>query len=317
MAQADGVVANGSGSAVRADINAQLAAAFTNHSGATQPATTYAYQNWTDTSSGTLKIRNSANSGYISLRSTDGKVIVPDGTASLPGIYFSNNVDVGIFRSTLAGTPATGALAFTLDGVAHAIFGRTLESQTNAFVFGPAAYRATALNPSNGNNDATVAGVCIANDGPVHIGSYAERPVTINMMNTTGKLVLFRKDGQEVGDIRTDGTGISTISQSDYRLKENIVSLTGSKDRLNSLVPCKFNFITQPDKTVDGFIAHEVESAVPEAVFGVRDAVDSDGNPDYQGLDTTKLIPLLTSALQEAFAEIAALRTRVETLEAG
>jgi len=49
MAQADGVVANGSGSAVRADINAQLAAAFTNHSGTTQPSTTYAYQNWVDT----------------------------------------------------------------------------------------------------------------------------------------------------------------------------------------------------------------------------------------------------------------------------
>lgn len=313
MAQADGVVANGSGSAVRADINTQLAAAFTNHSGATQPSTTYAYQNWTDTSSNILKIRNSANSGYVSLRGTDGKVIAPDGTAAAPSIYFSSNTDVGIFYNSLS----SGSLSFTRNGVAHAVFGRTLESQTDAFVFGPAAYRATAQNPTNGNNDSTSAGVCIANDGPVHIGTYAERPVTINMMNTTGKLVLFRKDGQEVGDIRTDGTGISTISQSDYRLKENIVSLTGSKDRLNSLVPCRFNFITQPDKTIDGFIAHEVEAAVPEAVFGVRDAVDRDGNPDYQGLDTTKLIPLLTSALQEAFAEIAALRTRVETLEAG
>ena len=314
MAQASGTVSNGSGSAVRQDINGQIAAAFTNHSGATQPAETFEYQTWADTSANILKLRNSANNGYIDLRTiNDGKVIAPDGAAATPSIYFSSNTDVGIFYNSLS----SGSLSFTRNGVAHAVFGRTLESQTDAFVFGPAAYRATAQVPTNGNNDATSAGVCIANDGPVHIGSYAERPVTINMMNTTGKLVLFRKDGQEVGDIRTDGTGISTISQSDYRLKENIVGLTGSKDRLNSLVPCKFNFITQPDKTIDGFIAHEVEAAVPEAVFGVRDAVDKDGNPDYQGLDTTKLIPLLTSALQEAFAEIAALRTRVETLEAG
>ena len=328
MAQADGVVANGSGSAVRADINAQLAAAFTNHSGTTQPATTYAYQNWVDESSGVLKIRNKQNGSWIDLRrvfkSSDddntafqGSVIVPDGSASEPSIYFSSNTDTGIFRSTIDGTPAGGALAFTLDGSAHAIFGRELENQENAFVFGPAANRATAQNPTNGNNDSSVAGVCIANDGPVHIGTYAERPVTINLMNTTGKLVLFRQDGTEVGDIRTDGTVINIVGESDYRLKENIVSLTGSKDRLNSLVPCKFNFIRRPDKTYDGFIAHEVEAAVPEAVFGVRDAVDSDGNPDYQGLDTTKLIPLLTSALQEAFAEIAALTARVETLEAG
>lgn len=73
MAQADGVVANGTGSAVRADINGQLAALFTNHSGSTEPATTFAFQTWADTNTNTLKLRNSANDGWIQLARLDGQ----------------------------------------------------------------------------------------------------------------------------------------------------------------------------------------------------------------------------------------------------
>ncbi len=73
MAQADGVVANGTGSAVRADINGQLAALFTNHSGSTAPATTFAFQTWADTNTNTLKLRNSANDGWIQLARLDGQ----------------------------------------------------------------------------------------------------------------------------------------------------------------------------------------------------------------------------------------------------
>ena len=316
MPQADGVVANGSGSAVRADINAQLAAAFTNHSGTTQPSTTYAYQNWVDTSSNIIKIRNSANNGYISLRGTDGKVIVPDGTAGAPSLYFSSNTDVGIFYNSLS----SGSLSFTRNGVAHAVFGRTLESQTDAFVFGPAAYRATALNPTNGDNDTTVTGVCIADDGTVHIGTYNERSVTLNLMGpggTTGQMVRFNFNGAAKGSITYNGTGIAYNTSSDYRLKENVVALSGAKDRLNQLRPYRFNFIYKADQTVDGFLAHEAQEVVPEAITGIKDATFADGSPDYQGIDQSKLVPLLTAALQEAFAEIAALTARVETLEAG
>lgn len=76
MAQADGVVANGSGSAVRADINTQLAAVFTNHSGATQPSDIKQHQFWYDESADILKIRNDADTDWISLREADGKVIL-------------------------------------------------------------------------------------------------------------------------------------------------------------------------------------------------------------------------------------------------
>ena len=73
MAQADGVVANGTGSAVRADINGQLAALFTNHSGSTAPATTFAFQTWADTNTNTLKLRNSSNDGWVQLARLDGQ----------------------------------------------------------------------------------------------------------------------------------------------------------------------------------------------------------------------------------------------------
>lgn len=115
-------------------------------------------------------------------------------------------------------------------------------------------------------------------------------------------------------------TGFTAINasafnvSSDYRLKENIVPLDGALDRLASLPVHRFNFIEDimghgDGVTVDGFLAHEVANVVPEAVTGEHDAVDDNGNPVYQSIDQSKLVPLLTAALQEALG-------RIETLEA-
>ena len=113
--------------------------------------------------------------------------------------------------------------------------------------------------------------------------------------------------------VSTNSTGYNTSS--DYRLKENVVDLDGAADRLAQIPVHRFNFITDPDTTVDGFLAHEVQAFVPEAITGEKDAVDADGNPDYQGIDQSKLVPLLTAALQEALQKIDALEARVATLE--
>ena len=72
--------------------------------------------------------------------------------------------------------------------------------------------------------------------------------------------------------------------------------------RLKTLKPYRFNFKTDASTTVDGFFAHEV-TAVPEAITGTKDEVDSDNNPVYQGIDQSKLVPLLTASLQEAIAK--------------
>jgi len=124
-----------------------------------------------------------------------------------------------------------------------------------------------------------------------------------------------RTSGAIVGSISTNGSTTSFNNSSDYRLKENITEVTDGIARLQRLKPSRFNFIIDPNTTVDGFIAHEVQEVVPEAVTGEKDAINSDGNPIYQGIDQSKLVPLLTAALQEAIGEIESLKARVAALE--
>ena len=114
--------------------------------------------------------------------------------------------------------------------------------------------------------------------------------------------------GTAVGQIDHGQSTTQYRTSSDYRLKENAVAISDGITRLKTLKPYRFNFIAEPDKTVDGFYAHEV-TAVPEAISGTKDEVDSDNNPVYQGIDHSKLVPLLVAAVKE-------LITKVEALEA-
>jgi hypothetical protein len=125
----------------------------------------------------------------------------------------------------------------------------------------------------------------------------------------------FKNPNGFVGYILTNGSATSFVTSSDYRLKENIVPLTGAVDRLNQLQVHRFNFIADPETTVDGFIAHEAQEVVPECVSGTKDELDSDGNPVYQGIDQSKLVPLLTAALQETITELQALKAEVAALK--
>ena len=121
--------------------------------------------------------------------------------------------------------------------------------------------------------------------------------------------------GTTLGSIyRSYGSMVYSTS-SDYRLKENIVNLTWASDKIKLLPVRRFNFIEHPDRTVDGFLAHEVAKVVPEAVLGEKDAIDAKGKPVYQAIDQSKLVPLLTAGLQEALAEIEKLKERLSALE--
>ena len=140
----------------------------------------------------------------------------------------------------------------------------------------------------------------------------------------------FRNGNGGVGGISTNGSATSFVTSSDYRLKENVSYNFDATTRLKQLKPARFNFIADDTKIVDGFIAHEVSSVVPEAISGEKDAVkiwqegeelpegvsvgdnklDENGNtiPDYQGIDQSKLVPLLVKTIQE-------LEARITTLE--
>ena len=158
----------------------------------------------------------------------------------------------------------------------------------------------------------------------------------------------FGNPNGQVGSITTNGSATAFNTSSDHRLKENVADMTGAIDRVKALAPKRFNFIADADTTVDGFLAHEAQTVVPEAVTGshneteaIGDVTDADGNsvqtgviqpaeleeghswtetgtqPVMQGIDQSKLVPLLTGALQEAIAKIEALETRLTALEDG
>jgi hypothetical protein len=201
----------------------------------------------------------------------------------------------------------------------------------------------------------------------------------------TSTLQTYYNPNGAVGSIKTNGSSTSFNTSSDYRLKENVVEMTGALDRVSQLKPSRFNFIADADKTVDGFLAHEVQEIVPEAISGEKDAMqdeeyevspavyedvvhpaeeavyetiehpsveeelDDEGNiivegkeayteevlvteakeewtekvlvsekvmgtrevPDYQGIDQSKLVPLLVGAIQELKAEIESLKLQI------
>ena len=131
-----------------------------------------------------------------------------------------------------------------------------------------------------------------------------------------GECVRFQRNNIDVGSVDVTGSGTSYNTSSDYRLKENVVAISDGITRLKTLKPSRFNFKVDTDKTVDGFLAHEV-TAVPEAITGTKDEIDEDNKPVYQGIDQSKIVPLLTAALQEAIAKIEILETKVAALEAG
>jgi len=131
------------------------------------------------------------------------------------------------------------------------------------------------------------------------------------------RLVAWYINGTQQATITTNGTSVSYNTGSDYRLKQNVVALTGAIDRVKTFKPIRFNWIDPINPaTVDGFLAHEAAEVVPEAVDGEKDGLNADGTPKYQQIDQSKLVPLLTAALQEAISKIEALETTNVSLEA-
>jgi hypothetical protein len=143
--------------------------------------------------------------------------------------------------------------------------------------------------------------------------------------NTAKILNVLNGSGSTVGSITCTASATAFNTSSDYRLKQDNVLISDGISRLKTLKPYRFKWKADISKTVDGFFAHEAALAVPEAVTGTKDETygkDDDslniksGAPKYQQIDQSKLVPLLTAALQEAIAKIEVLEIKVATLEA-
>ncbi len=165
-----------------------------------------------------------------------------------------------------------------------------------------------------------VARTDVVNQGRISVNMLGGTNVGLSVVNTnggnTGNFCNFaRSDTTVIGSIQQNGASAVTYStSSDYRLKEDIAPMTGALATVAALNPVTYKWKVDGSDG-QGFIAHELAEVCPQAVVGEKDAVDAEGNPVYQGIDTSFLVATLTAALQEAHGLIKDLQSRVDALE--
>ena len=245
----------------------------------------------TATPTGKLTASVSSGEASIDAQTTD--------TTTAPAAYF--NARGGTYGSTyyraLRGMDATG-------GTAHWAVGQfNAPEDTLAFYTGTSLAEAMRID-SSGN---LMIGTTVTS--PTSGYYFAVRGASqlqIGHPNGTGTgtayEVYYYNQGV-IGSINQAGTtSVSYNTTSDYRLKENVAPMTGALARVSQLKPVTYKWKADGSDG-QGFIAHELQAIVPDAVTGEKDAVDADGKPIYQGIDTSFLVATLTAAIQELKAE--------------
>jgi hypothetical protein len=278
----------------------------------------------------TLAITDTSVGGSVTVRG-QSPVLAFDVTSSGTGTILTDGGGLNVKDGTLDGH---GNTLLAIDSTGLATFASDLNANDGYFRAGCTA-----------SPNASVEGFAIR-------GRTSENRSSSGSATTSyGHLAFWNGNGQ-VGYIATSGSTTTYSTSSDYRLKENLTPLTGALDRLDALPVYRFNFKSDPDTTVDGFVAHEVSAHVPEAVTGEKDAMKTvvvqeaveaqpatyydegdelpegkavgdektpaveaveevtEEQPDYQGIDQSKLVPLLVAAVKE-------LKAKVEALEGG
>jgi len=185
---------------------------------------------------------------------------------------------------------------------------------TNAKVDAAAAIAGTKIAPDFGAQDVVVGssgqvlpttgsvdGVTLEQSGYVAISRDDLVCLFLRRRSGDGDIAVFRRDTTKVGSIAVTTTATTYNTSSDYRLKQNVEPMVGGLVKLAQLKPSTFEFKSDPSTKVDGFIAHEVQAIVPQAVTGEKDG------EEMQGLDMSKLVPVLVAAVQELSVKVAAL----------
>lgn len=248
--------------------------------------------------SGTTVINLPATSGTMALSGGAGSFTTLDasgvatfsaGSSSAPAITTTGDTNTGVFF------PAADTVATTTGG--------TERSRINS------AGRQYFFNAGS----ATTIADCIFNFAGTFAGN---RGISLNSTDsaTSGEMFYFTTQSTYRGNIVCSSGGTAYNTSSDYRLKNDVAPMTGALGKVALLKPSVWSWKDTGD-TSEGFIAHELAEVIPLAVTGEKDAVDAEGNPKYQGIDTSFLVATLTAAIQEQQALIENLTTRLAALE--
>jgi hypothetical protein len=158
----------------------------------------------------------------------------------------------------------------------------------------------------------STSGFQITSSGAIYSASTGDS--VFSRRSANGTVITFRRDTTSVGSIDVTTTATSYVTSSDYRLKNTIAPMTGALAKVAALKPVTYKWNVDGSDG-EGFIAHELAEVVPQCVTGEKDAVDEEGNPKYQGIDTSFLVATLTAAIQEQQALITQLTARITALE--
>ena len=277
---------------------------------------------------GTGEIRFSTNSlermrvdgsGYVGIGTdTPGAALHVAGVmpSGLTGSGVFAGVDSGVYGAIQLSGSTGSYIDFSTSGVDYK--GRVLyDNASNAMsFFTDAAERARITSAGKFYVGATTA--FYTTKVAVNWDSSAEQGITLKSTSTTfnGSPILFINNADGVsGAVTQSQTAVLYATTSDYRLKENVLPMTGALAKVAALKPCTYTWKVN-GSAGQGFIAHELQEIVPDCVMGDKDGVDKNGNIIPQAIDTSFLVATLTAAIQEQQSIISAMETRLAALEA-
>lgn len=277
----------------------------------------------------TISASTTSTTAYKVTADTTGTLVLQTGATPTTAVTIDSSQNVGVGASTMVEKLNVSASGITsginltntgTSGRSYSIFSTSTGASTvgslGFYDATAAAYRMVIDSSGRllvGTTSATIGGVtCAVALDATTVNSGFGLGINGNASNT--QVARFAYAGTAVGSISITGSTTAYNTSSDYRLKENVQPMTGALEKVAALKPVTYTWKVDGSNG-EGFIAHELAEVCPNAVTGEKDAVDADGNPQYQGIDVSFLVGTLTAAIQELKAELDAAKADIATLK--